>query len=139
MYSKEVFHRSRERRRERRALAAAVYNLSRTLLYRSGEAALFVPVRSMQYLAVIDPEEIVFLDGAVSRSDIVLAWQSFRAAERSALDEPVIYEAVYYTDDAPTIMPRIQSEFPRALRQMDEKNRSASGANAKIIPLKKRR
>ncbi|HYE36193.1 hypothetical protein [Methylocaldum sp.] len=138
MYTKEVFHRSRELKRETRTLPAIVYNLSRTLLYRSGEKALFVPVRSMLYLAVIDLEEIVFLDGAVSRSNIVLAWQNFRARERSALDEPVPYEAVYYTEDSLNIMQRIQSEFQRALRQMDDKEQSESKSGAEIIPLKRR-
>lgn len=136
MYTKEIFYRTQELKRERRRLAATVYNRSKTLLYRSGENALFVPIRSMQYLAVIDPEEIVFLDGAVSRSEIVLAWQNFRVSERSALHLPVAYEAVYYTEDSLNVMPRIQSEFPRALRQMDEKMRSASSGEAKIIPLK---
>jgi hypothetical protein len=136
MYTKEIFYRTRELKRERRNLAAVVNNRSRTLLYRSGEKALFVPIRSMQYLAVIDPEEIVFLDGAVSRSNIVLAWQNFRSSERSALDQPVPYDAVYYTEDSLKIMPRIQSEFPRALQQMDRKMRSASTSEAKIVPLK---
>jgi len=136
MYTKEFFYRTRELKREKRALAATVYNRSRILLYRSGEKALFVPIRSMQYLAVVDQEEIVFLDGAVSRSDIVLAWQNFRASERCALDQPVPYEAVYYTEDSLNAMPRIQSEFPHALQQMDEKERSASISEAKIVPLK---
>jgi len=131
MYTKESFYRTREIKRERRSLSAAVYNRSKTLLYRSGETALFVPIRSMQYLAVIDREEIVFLNGAVSRRDIVLAWRNFRASERCALDQPVPYEAVYYTEGSPAAMPRIQSEFPRALREMDEKHR-----NARIVPLK---
>lgn len=136
MYTREIFYRTQELKRERRRLAATVYNRSKTLLYRSGENALFVPIRSMQYLAVIDPEEIVFLDGAVSHSEIVLAWQSFRASERNALHMPVSYEAVFYTEDSLKIMPRIQSEFPRALRQMDERMRSASSGKAKIIQLK---
>ncbi|BBA36490.1 uncharacterized protein sS8_4560 [Methylocaldum marinum] len=136
MYTKEIFYRTREIRRERRSLAAAVYNRSKTLLYRSGEKALFVPIRSMQYLAVIDPEEILFLDGAVSRSSIVLAWQNFRASDRSALNQPVVYDAVYYNLASLDIMPRIQSEFPRALKQMDDKTRSVSGTAARIIPLK---
>lgn len=136
MYTKEIFYRTREIRRERRSLAAVVYNRSKTLLYRSGEKALFVPIRSMQYLAVIDPEEILFLDGAVSRSSIVLAWQNFRASDRSALDQPVVYEAVYYNPASLDIMPRIQSEFPRALKQMDDKARSAPATAARIIPLK---
>ncbi len=136
MYTKEIFYRTQELKRERRRLAATVYNRCKTLLYRSGENALFVPIRSMQYLAVIDPEEIVFLDGAVSQSEIVLAWQNFRVSERSALHLPVSYEAVYYTEDSLNVMPRIQSEFPRALRQMDERMRSASSEEAKIIPLK---
>jgi hypothetical protein len=136
MDTKEIFYRNRELKRERRTLAATVYNRSRTLLYRGREKALFVPIRSMQYLAVIDPEEIIFLDGAVSRSDIVLAWQNFRAFERCALDQPVPYDAVYYTEDSLNIMPRIQSEFPRALKQTDEKERSTSVMDAKIVPLK---
>jgi len=41
-------------------LSAAVYKLAHTLLARAGKC-LFVPIRSMQYTAVLDEEEFIFV------------------------------------------------------------------------------
>lgn len=134
MRGRETFFRSCELKRERRTLPAETYNLAKILLHHSGEPALFVPIRNMLYLAAIDREEIVFLDGAISRRDIVLAWQNFRPQLRSDLTEPISYEAVYYADDVLGIMPRLQGEFDKALRQQREKTRVERPA--KIITFK---
>jgi hypothetical protein len=139
MYTKETFFRPPEIGREARTLPAEVYNLCRILHHRCGDEALFVPIRSMFYLAVIDREEIVFLDGAVSRRQIVLAWRHFRPRERTGLDEPIPYEAVYHTADSPALMPRLHSEFPRALRQMREKEPFRTNAPADVVPLRRPR
>ena len=63
MNTKETFLRSHEIQREIRTLPADLYNLARILYCQSGNPALFVPIRDMQYLAVIDIEEIFFFRG----------------------------------------------------------------------------
>ena len=82
-------HRNHEIARESRHLPAATYNLAITLLARSNDC-LFVPIRSLQYLAILDGEEFVFVDGT-SKCQIGLAWRHFRPVERVSLDDPMKY------------------------------------------------
>lgn len=107
---------------ETRALPAATYNLAATLLARSASDCVFVPIRSMQYLAILEQDEYVFVDGG-RRNWIDIAWRRFHPQARTALNEPVAYEAVYYRPDSAMLMPRLQSEFAAALRQLAGKGR----------------
>jgi hypothetical protein len=107
--------------REPRYLPALTYNLGHTLLTRSS-GCVFVPIRTMQYLAIVDAEEIVFVDRETSGM-IQLAWQHFLPQARTALDERVPYEVVYYMANAWHVMARLQVEFPRALHLLSQRNR----------------
>ncbi|ARO87275.1 hypothetical protein EBAPG3_005550 [Nitrosospira lacus] len=108
-------YRDNEVGHDSRYLPAATYNLAITLLARCPSGHLFVPIRSMQYLAILDAEEFVFLDGE-RRCWIDIAWRNFRSRARTSLDQPVEYDAVYYRSDPAGIMSRLQTEFPRALQ-----------------------
>ena len=134
MHTRETFFRSKEIRRESRTLPAATYNLARILLSRCDLKALFVPIRSMLFLAVVDDQEIIFLDGAVSRSNIELAWQNFRPQVRASLDDPVPYEVAYYTPASLETMKRLQGEFQGALNQL--KAKTSLPPTAEVISLK---
>lgn len=123
---KMSLYRGDEILREPRYLPAPTYNLAHTLRTRSS-GCVFVPVRTMQYLAIIDAEEIVFVDREVSQL-IQLAWQHFRPQARTALDERVPYEVAYYVPNALQLMARLQVEFPRALHLLSEKSRSQERA-----------
>lgn len=123
-------YRNHEVARESRQLPHATYNLAVTLLARSSNDCLFVPIRSLQYLAILDAEEFVFVDGT-SKCRIDIAWRNFRPMERLSLDDPVGYEAVYYQLDTATLMSRLQSEFPSALRSLTDKERL--GGPAKVL------
>jgi hypothetical protein len=125
-------YRDTELQRLPHSLAAAVYNTAHLLLEQSRDGVVFVPVRSMQYLAVIDHEEIIFLDSQ-RKNWVEISWQRFRPQQRSALTEPVPYEAVYYSPNADETMRRLQSEFPSALRVVAEKN--APSTTGRIIKL----
>ncbi|MEK6749123.1 MAG: hypothetical protein AABY83_07935 [Pseudomonadota bacterium] len=81
-----------------------------------------MPIRSMQMLAILDHEECVFLD-INYKSWVELAWQSFRAQERTSLDEPVPFEMVIYHPDGVKNRDRLMSEFPKALQLMAEKDK----------------
>jgi hypothetical protein len=118
---KMALYRGDEILREPRYLPAATYNLAHTLLTRSN-GCVFVPIRTMQYLAIVDGEEIVFVDREASRL-IQVAWQHFRPQARAALDERIPYEVVYYMAVTRQIMARLQAEFPRALHLLSERNR----------------
>lgn len=108
--------------RETRHLPGDVYNLARLLLARSGKPCVFVSIRSMQYLAVIDAEEIVFVDRE-QPSQVQLAFQNFHSGERNALDERVEFEAAFYTNNSLQVMTRLMSEFPKAMQALAGKER----------------
>lgn len=115
-------YRNPEITRESRSLPAATYNLAHALWSRSGTGCLFIPIRAMQYLAIIDAEEIVFLDGT-RKCWIDIAWRDFRPQDRTSLNDPVAYQAVYYQPAIADIMPRLQAELPRALNELAAKGR----------------
>ena len=72
----ERFYREQEIARLPAFLPAATYNLAHTLLARAG-TCLFVPIRSLQYMAVLDAEEFLFVDRQ-HKSWVELAWHHFR-------------------------------------------------------------
>jgi len=115
-----ICYRDQEIKREPRQLPAVTYNLAHTLLARSASRILFIPIRTMQYLAILDEEELIFLDG-VRKCWVDIAWRNFHPQSRSSLDEPVSYDAVYYTPEAVQIMGRLQHELLLALQQLSEK------------------
>lgn len=119
---------------ESRHLPHATYNLAVTLLARCNGDCLFVPIRSLQYLAILDAEEFVFVDGT-SKCRIDIAWRHFQPMERVSLDEPVGYEAVYYNPNAKETMKRLMVEFPVALKALAAKDTPSTGA--RIIKLKR--
>jgi len=132
MIVEETFYRPSEIQRESRCLPADTYNMARLLLGRCGSGCLFVPIRSMQYLAVLDAEEFIFVDREGGRL-IDIAWQRFKPQSRHSLDEAVAYEAVYYTGKGEETMRRLQSEFYKALHQLQEK--SPLDSLARVIKL----
>jgi len=122
--------------REARWLPADTYNLARTLQARSPGGVVFVPIRSMQVLAILDREEFIFLD-VEYKSWVMLAWQSFHADARAALDDPVAYELVCYQTSGREAMQRLPREFHQALRALAEKDRIA--APARVLKFEARR
>ena len=107
-------HRGPEVWRERRSMPAATYNLARTLQMRSPNGVAFVPIRSLQVLAIVDRHEFVFVDSE-QRAWALLAWERLRPDARSGLDEPVDYDVVGYGDPAREAMRRLPREFHDAL------------------------
>ena len=121
------FERGSEIAREQRQLPAEHYRKILLLLSRSRTSSLFVPIRSMQYLAIVDQEEVVFVDGQGPRV-IELAWRDFHPGEREDLREPVSYTCVYYEDKGRAAMGRLQGEFFKALEILEERQPKSSGA-----------
>jgi hypothetical protein len=131
-YTPETFEREQPVAQEDSALPAASYNLTRILLAASPTRCVFVPIRSMQYLAVVDAEEIIFVDSQHKRW-VEVAWQGFKPQAREALDEPVAYRAVFYTPDGRETQRRLQADFHAALALLDTRRRPTSPAH--ILPL----
>jgi hypothetical protein len=127
------FTRGDEIGREERTIPADLYNKFHLMLARGGGDHLLVPIRSMQYLAAIDNEEIVFVDGQGPRT-IELAWRDFHAGDREDLRAPVSYTCVYYHEKGQQITGRLQSEFLKALELMESRQPRSEGAT--VTPLK---
>jgi hypothetical protein len=125
------FYREQEIARLPDFLPAATYNLAHTLLSRT-DGCLFVPIRSLQYMAVLDAEEFIFVDGQ-NRAWVELAWQNFRPRARSALDERVPFEVAHYTTQAAETMKRLPAEFLKALQVLAE--RDLPRQDARVLPL----
>ena len=129
-------YRDQELASETRHLPATTYNRALTLLARSPAGNLFVPIRAMQYLAILDDEEWVFLDGA-RKCWVDIAWHHFRPQARVSLDDPVAYEAVFYQADARDLMVRLLAELPRALHDLAKKERVEGPARVLKFPAPK--
>lgn len=134
-YESESFEREQPLARVPANLPAATYNLTRILLVHSATGCVFVPIRNMQYMAVIDAEEIIFVDSQYKRW-VEVAWQGFRPQARTGLDEPVAYEAVYYTPEGRETQRRLQGDFHAALAQLAARQRPTSTAH--VLPLNPR-
>ena len=129
----ERFYREQEIARLPAFLPAATYNLAHTLLARAGPC-LFVPIRNLQYMAVLDAEEFIFVDSQ-NKAWVELAWQHFRSQTRASLDEPVPFEVVHYLPQAAETMRRLPGEFHQALRLLA--NRQKPDGPATILNLQR--
>lgn len=139
----EVFFRPDEVACERLSISAALYNQCRLMLSRCQYEHIFVPVRSMQIQAVIDQEEVVFVDNqayAVRDGEggklIRLAWKFRHDQERSALTDPAPIDLIYYDNDARALHTRLVGEFKKALDLLETRNREngCEPRSRKILP-----
>ena len=126
----ETFFLPDEISRESTSIPADLYNITHTILTRSDNDCVFVPIRSLQYLGVITASEVVFVDSmAYTVQDghggrlIKLSWQFHHRTARDSLGAPVQCDVVYYHADAAGIQLRLVGEFRQALQLMDERYR----------------
>lgn len=129
-------YREAEVSREPRHLPASTYNLAITLLGRCNDPYLFVPIRSMQYLAILDLGEFVFIDGE-RKCWIDIAWHHFKPQMRTALDQSVAYEAIYYRAEQAAVMTRLQREFSLALKALENKEKLENPGKLIKFPVSK--
>lgn len=120
-----------------RTLPAATYNLAHALLVQSQTGCVFVPIRAMQYMAVLDTAEFIFVDRE-RPSLIELAWQSFHPGSRVALADPVAFDLVYYSANAAITMQRLPMEFHKALLLVSERQ-IAGAPPARILNFARKR
>jgi hypothetical protein len=142
----ETFFRPAEIARERVNLPAPLFNRCLLALNHSETRNAFIPIRSMQYQAVIDDFEIIFVDNqgyAVSEGQggrlIVLAWDVALRSTRDSLTAPVPIEIIYYNSDGHEIHRRLMSEFPKALDRYEVLRKEAGGEKnltASVLPFR---
>ena len=100
------------------------------MLSRCQYEHVFVPIRSMQMLAVIDAEEVIFVDNqayAVQDGEggrlMKLCWKFRHDEHRDDLNEPGPIELVYYADESRELHRRLIGEFTRATELVEERAR----------------
>ena len=131
-----IVHRAAELARVHRTIAASTYNAARLLQRRSRDGVAFVPIRSMQVLAVISADEFVFIDSA-QRAWAMLVWDRFDNASRTGLAQPIAHDCVSYTPQATAAMQRLPLELQRALLELIARCRPQQAA--RVLPLRARR
>jgi len=144
-YTRETFFRPAEVSRADSRLPAPVYNALHLLLARSESDCVFVPLRAMQYQAVLTREEIIFVDsqGGYAQQDgiggrlVRIAWQFPPAGARRSLTEPVPCEIVFYGVGLKEVQWRLMSEIRPAAERLLEQQRGPSPRLASVVPLKR--
>ena len=127
--SHETFFRPIEISRKAWTMPADSYNRTRSLFKQTPGKNVFVPIRTMQFLAIIDKTEIVFIDSAggymhqdnVGGRIIQLSWRDFRPGTRESILEPVPCTIVYYLENAEHTMKRLYREFSDALEHLEQR------------------
>ena len=142
----ETFFRPEALAVERLTIPAALYNACRLMLSRCSNVHAFVPVRSMQIMAVIGPDEVIFVDSqdyAVQDGQggrlICLAWVFRPEGGRSDLSEPAPIEMLYFRKDARDLHSRLVGELAQVLEQMEERLRKGDCAprSRKVVPFRR--
>ena len=142
--SRETFFRPEVTERDSITLRPDLFNRVRLALARSVTDCAFIPIRSMQFQAVITRDEIIFVDNqgyAVKDGEggriIVLAWDLSAAGQRDSLNQPVPIEILYFGRNLHEVHRRIMSEFPVALDKHEARDRDLRqpGTTARIVPL----
>ena len=140
----ETFFLPKEVERKQWSVPADIYNLYRALQLRNQAGHVFVPIRAMQFIAVLDKSEIVFVDSqsyAVSKDEggrlILVAWKFAESIDRDALTDPVPCEVVFYEQNNSDLQLRLVSEFRQAMDLMDQRyrNEQLPAKGAKILSL----
>jgi hypothetical protein len=143
---RQTFFRPEEVAREQVNIRADLFNRCRLALNHSNNDCAFIPIRSMQFQAVISRDEIIYVDNQAYRVQddqggrlIVLAWDLTAADQRESITDPVPIEIIYFHENLRDIQRRLIGEFPAALSRHEEKEQSHEDRSqaAEVIPLRK--
>lgn len=141
----ETFFLPQENARISWTTPADIYNLYRSLLIRNKGKPVFVPIRSMQFMAILDQHEINFVDSQsyAVRGDkggrmILLAWDYSASHQRESLGKPVPCEVVFYEKRNEDIQQRLVGEFKQFMELIDQRFRQklAKPDSINIVTLK---
>ncbi|MCB1876602.1 MAG: hypothetical protein KDH88_11565 [Chromatiales bacterium] len=128
------------------ALSADLYNRALLLRSKSKDGCLFVPIRSMQFQAIIDREEILFVDGqggyrvidGQGGRMVDMSWTAFHPQTRNDLTDPVPCRVEFYREEAVKLLNRVVSEFDTALDLASQRKApSCPPGGAAIVRLKR--
>ena len=124
----ETFFLPKEVDRKAWSVPANIYNLYHSLYVRCEVGHVFVPIRTLQFMAILDKNEIVFVDSqSYASSDneggrlILIAWKFPVSHDRDSLDEPMDCEVVFYDKKNSDLQLRLISEFREAMELMNQR------------------
>lgn len=128
------------------SLPSRIYNLAHILLNRSEYPHVFIPIRSMQYLAIVEQDVFWFVDSLAyaTRGNeggrlITVSWHPLlTAGERDSLSQHMDCHVIYYEQDMHEVQTRLLGEFYQAMHLIDQRYRDQHipGGGAQILPLK---
>lgn len=127
-------------------ILARSYNLAQVLLKRSQREHVFIPIRSLQYLAVIEQDVIWFVDSLAyaTRGNeggrlVTVSWHpQITAGDREDLSQPVDNRIIFYQQDMSEVQSRLCGELFQAMQLVDQRYRDQHipAGGARILPLK---
>lgn len=127
-------------------LSSKTYNLAHVLFNRNQSEHLFIPIRSLQYLAIIEQDAFWFVDSLAYavRGDeggrlITVSWHPvITAHEREGLTQNMDCRVIFYGEDMTEIQKRLNSEFYQSMVQVDQRHRDSLNTDCKvsILPLR---
>ncbi len=141
----ETFFRPEAVARRPWTMPAPLFRLCQQALRRSPGRCAFVPIRSMQFQAVIDAEELIFVDalgdyriqGGEGGRVILLAWRPRPLAEIESIAKPVPCELIFYRDRLEDVQRRLVGELARALQTLEARERPGrEEGGIKVVPLR---
>ncbi len=140
------FRPDREFAREASSLPAEIHNGLKAILSPDGGRPVFLPIRPMQILAVVDPEEVIFVDasGGYAHRDgeggrlIRIAWR-WVGGPRDSLVSPVPCDIVYYFAGLKEIQRRLVGETRAALRSalVRQRDRASPDIERRVLPFRR--
>ncbi|MFV2060941.1 MAG: hypothetical protein ACC653_09675 [Gammaproteobacteria bacterium] len=121
-------------------LLSKTYNLAHILLKRSQSSHLFIPIRTLQYLAIIENDIFWFVDSLAYavRGDeggrlIRISWKPvIKNAQRNDLTQHMDCRVIFYGTDMSEIQNRLNSEFYQAMLLIDKRYRDTLVADYKV-------
>jgi hypothetical protein len=144
---RETFFRpDRECAREPSALPADIHNGLQLLVCRDGGRPVFLPIRTMQYQAIVDRDEVVFVDangGYAHQAGeggrlIRIAWLP-KGGPRDSLAAPASCDIVYYFPGLKETQRRLVGEIRAALRLMlaRQRDRVVPDIERRVLPFRR--
>ncbi len=128
-------------------IPAQIYNLAHALLERVKGDHLFVPIPSMKYFAIIEPDIFWFVDsmrhviqdGEGGRT-ITLSWRPERSAsQRESQEQPVPCTVTFHGEDQEQIQNQLRSELLQAMEQFEQRfqEQLPTAIKPRVLPLTK--
>lgn len=131
MYQQEDYYRGEILGVSTGHLDATSYNDMKLLLQRTEGERMYLPIRRLQYLAIIDRDEVSFVDIHLRRV-VEFSWRHFRPQERDSLNCDVRFEFVWHNQRALELASEMQRAFSAALTERAKVNRQTE-SNARTF------